>query len=166
MDFSEAVRDGLSKYATFSGRSSRSAYWWYYLFTLLVFIAAAIVDAALGIAVVEALAAVALFLPSLAILVRRFHDAGHSGWWALTLIVPIVGFVVWLVFCLTDSDGPNQWGSGPDTPRSAAAFPPPGPMAPPPPPPPLPYDESPAQMPPPPPPAPEPPQGPPPHSGP
>lgn len=169
MDFSEAVRDGLSKYATFSGRSSRAAYWWFYLFTTLVFVAALAIDAAVNSFVFYALAFVVLFLPGLAVLVRRFHDSGHSGWWALTMLVPIVGFFVWLIFCLTDSDGPNEWGERPDVryPTSAPGGPPAQMAAPPPPPPPAPYDDSPTQMPPPPPlPPPGPPESPPPHRGP
>jgi uncharacterized membrane protein YhaH (DUF805 family) len=71
------------------------------------------------VAVFSGIAALVLFLPSLAVLVRRFHDAGHSGWWVLILFVPIVGFVVFLIFALTASKPPNKWGEGPDTPVPA-----------------------------------------------
>lgn len=120
MTFSEAISDGFSKYVTFSGRSSRSAYWWWYLFTLLVTAAAQALDLAFGsFAVVSAIAGLALFLPSLAVLVRRFHDAGHSGWWVLIMLVPLVGLIVWLIFALTESKPPNEWGEGPDAPAPA-----------------------------------------------
>lgn len=128
MTFGDAISDGLSKYATFNGRSSRSAYWWFYLFTLLVIIGARILDQGLGTRVIASLAFLALFLPSLAVLVRRFHDADQSGWWALILIVPVVGFFVWLIFALKESAPPNKWGDGPDTP----VLPPPGGQMPPP----------------------------------
>jgi uncharacterized membrane protein YhaH (DUF805 family) len=115
MSFTEAVRDGLSKYATFSGRSSRAAYWWFYLFAVLVFIAAVIIDVALKTGgIVYGLSVLALLLPNLAVTVRRLHDIGRSGWWFLISIVPLIGFIVMLVFTLQRSDGPNQWGEGPD----------------------------------------------------
>jgi uncharacterized membrane protein YhaH (DUF805 family) len=115
MTFGDAVRDGFSKYATFEGRSSRSAYWWWFLFALLVSVAASIVDAAAGTVVIGVIAALALLLPGLAVLVRRYHDAGHSGWWILLWFIPVVGFVVWLIFTLTDSKPPNEWGDVPDS---------------------------------------------------
>jgi uncharacterized membrane protein YhaH (DUF805 family) len=120
MTFSEAIRDGFSKYVTFSGRSSRSAYWWWYLLTILVSAVAWLIDVLLGTwFIVGGLASLALFLPTLAVTVRRFHDAGHSGWWVLTWIIPLVGFIVTLIFALTPSKPPNQWGEGPDTPVAA-----------------------------------------------
>jgi uncharacterized membrane protein YhaH (DUF805 family) len=125
MTFGDAVRDGFSKYVTFSGRSSRAAYWWWFLFALLATVAAEILDAILGTFVIYLIVGLALFLPGLAVLVRRYHDAGHSGWWVLLLIVPIVGIVVWLIFTLTDSKPPNEWGDGPDTP--VTTFQPPSP---------------------------------------
>ena len=79
MTFSEAVRDAFSKYATFHGRSSRSAYWWWYLFTIIVVAVGAVIDVILGTGgVVAGLISLAILLPNLAVLVRRLHDAGHS----------------------------------------------------------------------------------------
>jgi uncharacterized membrane protein YhaH (DUF805 family) len=116
MTFSQAISDGFSKYVTFSGRSSRSAYWWWYLFTVLVAAVAWLIDVIFGtIYVIGALASLVLFLPSLAVTVRRFHDAGHTGWWILTWILPLVGFIVTLIFALTPSQPPNEWGEGPHT---------------------------------------------------
>jgi uncharacterized membrane protein YhaH (DUF805 family) len=115
MSFTEAIRDAFRKYATFSGRSSRSAYWWFYLFAVIVVIAALVVDAALGTGgVIYLLVLVGLFLPNLAVTVRRLHDAGHSGWWVLISIVPLIGAIVLLVFTVTDSKPPNKWGDAPD----------------------------------------------------
>jgi uncharacterized membrane protein YhaH (DUF805 family) len=120
MSFNEAISDGFSKYAMFSGRSSRSAYWWWYLFAVLVGVGASILDMIIGTTfVLSGIAGLALFIPNLAILVRRFHDSGHSGWWVLILLVPVVGFVVWLIFALTETKPANEWGEGPDTPVSA-----------------------------------------------
>jgi uncharacterized membrane protein YhaH (DUF805 family) len=112
--FGEAVSDGFSKYATFNGRTSRSGYWWFYLFYVLVVIGASIVDAVIKIPILAGLAVLALFLPTLAVLVRRLHDTDHSGWWVLISFVPLVGTIVLIVFACTDSGPPNKYGDGPD----------------------------------------------------
>jgi uncharacterized membrane protein YhaH (DUF805 family) len=155
LTFDEAVRDGLSKYVQFEGRSSRSAYWWFYLFYILVFIGASIVDAIVKTPIFAFLAVLGLLLPSLAVLVRRLHDTDRSGWWVLISFLPIVGTIVVIVFACTDSGPPNKYGDRPDgngtlTVISAhgGAFPPPPPSSPPPPPPAAP-DPPPNEMPPP-----------------
>ena len=115
MSFTEAVSDAFSKYVTFSGRSSRSAYWWFYLFNILALIAALAIDYALGTGgIIYAIAAIVLLLPNLAVAVRRLHDSGHSGWWLLIGILPLIGAIVLLVFTIQRSEPPNQWGTGPD----------------------------------------------------
>src|SRR5262249_48665516 len=115
MSFPEAISDGFRKYVVFSGRSSRSAYWWWTLFALLTEIVAVIIDtiAKTG-SVFTIIALVGLFVPGLAVTVRRFHDAGHSGWWIWIALIPLLGAIVTLVFTLLGSDGPNKWGAGPD----------------------------------------------------
>jgi uncharacterized membrane protein YhaH (DUF805 family) len=115
MTFSDAVRDAFSKYVTFRGRSSRSAYWWFYLFTVLVVIAAAVLDVIFGTAIISPIVTLAIFLPSIAVLVRRLHDAGHSAWWLLIGFLPIIGGILLLVFTLQRSEPPNDWGDAPDT---------------------------------------------------
>jgi len=122
VSFTDAIRDGFSKYVTFSGRSSRSAYWWWYLFGILVLVVSLAIDYALGAGgILYVLVALAMLLPNLAVLVRRLHDAGHSGWWLLIGLLPLIGAIVLLVFTLQGSDQPNQWGNGPDERVAAAA---------------------------------------------
>ncbi len=119
MSFSEAVRDAFSKYVVFSGRSSRSAYWWWYLFTLIVIVVAEIIDVIIGTYILTIIVVLALLLPNLAVLIRRLHDGGHSGWWILIGILPLIGFITLLVFTLQPSQGPNQHGTAPDTAAAA-----------------------------------------------
>lgn len=162
MTFGEAVSDGFSKYATFNGRTSRSGYWWFYLFYVLVVVGTSIVDAVIKIPILTALAVLALFLPTLAVLVRRLHDTDHSGWWVLISFVPIVGTIVLIVFACTDSGPPNKYGDGPDGKGDLTVTSPLGQTLPPPPPPV--QGPPPSEMPPPQPP--EPPAGDPPPAGP
>jgi uncharacterized membrane protein YhaH (DUF805 family) len=114
MTFSEAVKSGFDHYVDFSGRASRPAYWWWFLFALLVSVAAAIIDVAIGTYAIRILVDLALLLPGLAVSVRRFHDIDKSGWWILIFLIPIVGFVLWLVWFTREGDaGDNQYGPPP-----------------------------------------------------
>jgi uncharacterized membrane protein YhaH (DUF805 family) len=84
MNFNEAVKTVFNKYAVFNGRARRSEYWWYTLFIILA-------GAVLGIFpdIVGNIFSLATFLPSLAVMVRRLHDTGKSGWYALLLYIPL-----------------------------------------------------------------------------
>ncbi len=114
MSFAEAIRSVFSKYATFSGRARRSEFWWYTLFTVLVYIVAAIIDAAIGNSVVSIIVGLALLLPSLAVTARRLHDTGRTGWWILLVLIPVIGAIVLLVFeCQDSQPGSNSYGSSP-----------------------------------------------------
>ncbi|WNV76823.1 DUF805 domain-containing protein [Geodermatophilus sp. DSM 44513] len=117
MSFGDAVRSVLTQYVGFSGRARRSEYWWFFLFSVLVSLAAAAVDAVLDTTVFGLVVALALFLPSLAVSVRRLHDIGRTGWWVLLGLVPLVGTIVLIVFaCLDSEPGPNRFGPAPKQP--------------------------------------------------
>lgn len=119
MSFGQAVSTVLSKYATFSGRARRSEFWYWFLFTILLFIAAAIIDNAAGLTFasgvgwVTTLVSVFLILPNLAVQVRRLHDTGRSGWWWFIGLVPVIGPLILLYIWFIDSDGDNQYGPYP-----------------------------------------------------
>lgn len=88
MNFGQAILSCLSKYATFTGRASRSEFWWFFLFQILI----SLVGGMLG-DVISGLIALGLLLPSLAAGTRRLHDIGKSGWWQL-LILTGIGLLV------------------------------------------------------------------------
>jgi uncharacterized membrane protein YhaH (DUF805 family) len=127
MDFGTAVRVCLRKYATFSGRASRSELWWFVLFECLVSAAASVLDVGIGASDVKpitALAGLALLLPSLAVAVRRLHDIDYSGWWILIIVIPVLGALALLVFyCLAGSEGDNRFGPPASSPPSPALRP-------------------------------------------
>lgn len=129
MGLSEAVKSVFSKYATFEGRASRSEYWFFYLFNILLEIGLYVVGLILGAIVGDATGALAgmgigyvLFclyalvalIPYISVFVRRMHDIGRSGWWFWIGLIPFVGAIVLLVFLVTGSDrGDNQYGPEP-----------------------------------------------------
>ena len=97
MTFPAAVGSALRQYATFTGRASRPEYWWFYLFTVVVSLATSLIDEAVHTDVIGLLASLALFLPSLAVTVRRLHDSNLCGWWMLLPVAPAVAGAMALV---------------------------------------------------------------------
>jgi uncharacterized membrane protein YhaH (DUF805 family) len=69
-----------------------------------------IVLAVLGLDTISAIVSLALLVPSLSIAARRLHDTGHSGWWPLILLIPIIGLIVLIVFLAQDSHDVNDYG--------------------------------------------------------
>ena len=106
MNFGEAIATCMGKYGTFSGRASRSEYWWFYLFTILMSWGATIVDGAVssfGDPMVEILVTLVFFVPIIAAGCRRLHDMGKSGWWQLLFIIPIIGWILLIVWLATNT---------------------------------------------------------------
>jgi uncharacterized membrane protein YhaH (DUF805 family) len=110
MKFGEAVSSAFSNYATFKGRTRRSGYWFFYLFYVLVILVATIMDSVLfgtpagNYGLIYTIAALALFLPNLAVSVRRMHDVDKSGWF---ILVPIYNIVL---LCTDGTRGSNRFG--------------------------------------------------------
>jgi uncharacterized membrane protein YhaH (DUF805 family) len=111
----------LKQYADFSGRARRQEYWMFALFNMIFTIVAMILDNVLGIAMegvgygpIYILYVLAVFIPGLAVAVRRLHDVGKSGWMLLIALIPLVGAIWLLVLLFTDSQKEsNKWGQNP-----------------------------------------------------
>jgi len=107
MTFSESIQACFSKYANFNGRAKRSEYWWFALFIFLVSLGLGIVSD-----IVSALFSLATLLPSLAVGARRLHDTKRSGWWQLLWLLPVIGWIVVIVFLVQEgSTEANEYGS-------------------------------------------------------
>jgi uncharacterized membrane protein YhaH (DUF805 family) len=102
MEFGQAIASCFSKYATFSGRASRSEFWWFFLFQVLVSLAVSMVgDTYSG------LVSLALLLPALAVGARRLHDIGRTGWWQLLMLtgIGLLLLIFWWVQPSSSSEG-------------------------------------------------------------
>ncbi len=104
----------LRNYANFSGRARRKEYWYFVLVQMGLVIIAMILDAIIfnsEIGLFYIVVALGLFLPGLAVTIRRLHDTSRSGWWFLISILPLIGSIILLVFLASDTKfETNQWG--------------------------------------------------------
>ena len=118
MTFSEAIKTCLvDKYATFSGRATRSEYWYVvlfgYLLALLIVFLGMIIDSPELIIGLSTVLSLILLVPGLAVCIRRLHDTGRSGWWYLLVLIPYIGaFALLIIFCLKSSED-NKYGPKP-----------------------------------------------------
>lgn len=113
MSFPQAISSAFRQYAKFSGRASRSEFWWFFLFQFVIGLLLIY-----SIPVIFFLFVVATLLPYLAVLVRRLHDTGRSGWWVLLVLIPF-GNLVLLIFALLEGNrGANKYGPNPLQPAS------------------------------------------------
>lgn len=112
----------LKKYAVFSGRARRKEYWMFVLFNFIFGLVASLIDlgiglltfAVFGLGLLSILYALAVFVPGLAVSVRRLHDVGKSGWYLLINLIPIAGSIWFLVLTCTNSQsGDNKYGPNP-----------------------------------------------------
>lgn len=107
--------DVFKKYAVFNGRSRRAEYWYFALFSTIISILLEIISFfVLKNLIIVYLYDLAVLIPGLAVSIRRIHDIGKSGWFILINLIPIVGFIIWIVYLATDSQpGENKYGQNP-----------------------------------------------------
>lgn len=123
MGFAEAIKSGFSNYLNFSDRSQRSAFWYWQLFYLIVYSAVLALDFSVlrsfsssnaGFGPLTGIFYIATLLPSIAVMFRRLHDTGRSAWWELLWFVPVIGWIILIVWhCQRGEAGPNKYGPNP-----------------------------------------------------
>ncbi len=115
MSFQEAISSGLSRYIDFNTRSSRSEYWFWVLFVILLSIVAGVIDNLLfGSSILGTLVTLGLLVPGIAVGVRRLHDIDRSGWWYLIALIPLIGALVLIYwFVQPGTPGSNEYGDNP-----------------------------------------------------
>ncbi|MDE6643949.1 MAG: DUF805 domain-containing protein [Muribaculaceae bacterium] len=120
VSFGDAVSRAFSNYCKFSGRASRSEYWWFSLFTCIVSWIFLILGYFCGFdssiyKIGNNLWSLVIFLPSFGLLFRRLHDIGRSGWNWLWLLLPVIGWIIVIVYLCKDSEmSMNKYGDVPN----------------------------------------------------
>ena len=126
MTFVEAIQSGFKYYVKFDGRASRSEFWWFVLFYVIVSVVVAVVGNMMGDSVgmgLRGLVGLAFLLPMLGLEIRRLHDTGRSGWWVLIAFVPLVGIILLIVWWAgAGTPGPNKYGMGAGVTQMASKF--------------------------------------------
>lgn len=127
MNFQTAIQTCFEKFATFSGRAARSEFWYFVLFTILGSAAAGIVDGLFfgfgpeDPSRIASLFSLVVLIPTISVTVRRLHDQNRSGWWYWLFLIPLIGWIILLVWYATaGTPGPNDFGSDPLDGNSAA----------------------------------------------
>ena len=115
----------LKQYTDFDGRARRKEYWMFTLFNVIFIFLTQAIDNLIGVTFdiygiplgfgyIYSLYTLALFIPSLAVVVRRLHDVGKSGWMYLLIFIPLIGFIWLFVLAVTNGDkGENKYGKDP-----------------------------------------------------
>ena len=118
--FKEAIQHGFAEYGIFSGRARRLEYWYWHLFFLLATLSALAIDfcvlgSKLGTPTpINSIVGSFLMLPGLSVVVRRLHDLDKSGWYYWLGLIPIVGWIILLVWlCTKGTTGDNRFGADP-----------------------------------------------------
>lgn len=111
--FGKAISLFFKNYVNFSGRASKSEYWWVFLFNMITFIPLSLISSA--VPPLGSLCSIALMIPGISLAVRRLHDTGKSGAYWFMGLIPLAGGIILLIEFLKDSEGDNQYGPGPDS---------------------------------------------------
>jgi uncharacterized membrane protein YhaH (DUF805 family) len=101
-------------YADFDGRVGRQEFWMFILFSALLNFALEIID----IEVLTMLVSLALLVPNIALASRRLHDTGRSGWWQLLWFIPIIGWIILIVWFATKTDTETNVYGSPAVPKT------------------------------------------------
>lgn len=117
MDFVQAVSHCFHNYVSGAGRAARSEYWYFVLFSVVLSLCAGVLDAAIFSSFesgpLSLIVSLALFLPSVAVGIRRLHDIDRTGWWMLICftVIGIILLIIWA--CLRGTPGDNRYGPDP-----------------------------------------------------
>ncbi|MDE5821525.1 MAG: DUF805 domain-containing protein [Paramuribaculum sp.] len=117
LTFQDAVARVFSKYAQFRGRASRAEFWWFMLFLFVVNTALGIMYLITDLGIfnyIDWVFGIATIIPILTVSWRRLHDVGKGGGWFFINFVPVVGSVIFIIFCAQPSEpAPNRFGEVP-----------------------------------------------------
>ncbi|HUB85821.1 MAG TPA: DUF805 domain-containing protein, partial [Rhizomicrobium sp.] len=104
------------------GRARRAAFWYFVLANFIVGVLLGVIEQSAHMGqMLSSIYSVLVFLPTLAVTVRRLHDTGRSGWWVLLAAIPLVGWAVLIYwYCVEGTHGPNEYGPDPKAAQAPA----------------------------------------------
>lgn len=105
----------LKKYATFTGRSRRKEFWMFFLVNAIIATVSSFIEMSLfNSEIVYLVYSLVVFLPLIAVSIRRLHDIDRTGWWLMIAFIPLIGIIILIVFNVTKGTiGENKYGSDP-----------------------------------------------------
>jgi uncharacterized membrane protein YhaH (DUF805 family) len=102
----ESIKTCFSKYADFNGRASRPEFWWWVLFVVVVSVVTGFVSN-----MVSGLFSLAVLVPGIAVTARRLHDTDRTGWLQLVGLIPLIGWILMIYWCVQEAKEPNRFGA-------------------------------------------------------
>lgn len=104
MTFTDSISTSFKKYADFKGCASVPEFWWWFLFTLVAGLALEVIDTRLSNAFT-----IITFVPSIAVGARRLHDTNRTGWLQLLWFIPIIGWILLIIWLVQEHKVPNKY---------------------------------------------------------
>jgi uncharacterized membrane protein YhaH (DUF805 family) len=112
MSFGEAVKSGFSNYMKFNGRASRSEFWWFILFAVVIGVVINFIDNAIGTnGIITVVWYLVILLPVLGLYFRRLHDTDRIAWWLLIGLIPFGSIVLIVFWAMNGTQGDNKYGA-------------------------------------------------------
>ena len=111
MNFVQSIQTCYKKFFDFSGRASKSEYWWFQLYTIIIYGMQFVFQG--DLVLVFSILVIANIIPLYAAGVRRLHDTDKSGWFVLISIIPILGLIIFFLLMADGSKGKNRFGPKP-----------------------------------------------------
>ena len=111
MNFTESIQTCYKKFFDFSGRASKSEYWWFQLYQIIIYALSLIFQS--DLALLFSILIIVNLIPIYAVGVRRIHDSNKSGWFVLLSLIPIIGLYVLVLLIQDGTKGKNRFGPKP-----------------------------------------------------
>ena len=111
MNFIESIKTCYKKFFDFNGRASKSEYWWFQLYGIIIYGLIFVFQG--DLATLFSIIAIANSIPLWAAAVRRLHDTDKSGWFVLISFIPLIGLFIIFLLIADGSKGKNRFGPKP-----------------------------------------------------
>ena len=111
MNFVESIQTCYKKFFDFSGRASKSEYWWFQLYNAIIYVLTFVFQG--DLVLLLSILIIVNLIPVYAVGVRRIHDSDKSGWFVLISLIPLIGLYIFVLLLQDGSKGKNRFGAKP-----------------------------------------------------